>query len=42
MTMKRRVVAFGIVGLVILGATVHAAAEYATEGTCWLCAFCPF
>jgi hypothetical protein len=40
--MKARVAAFVILGLTVLGATVHAASEYVSEGTCWLCALCPF
>jgi hypothetical protein len=40
--MKARVAAIVIVGLAVLGVSVHAASEFASEGTCWLCALCPF
>jgi len=41
--MKARVTAFVIVGLAILGVSVHAATEYANgDAVCWLCSLCPF
>ena len=40
--MKARVAAFVIVGLTILGVSVHAAAEHVEGGTCFLCSLCPF
>jgi hypothetical protein len=40
--MRARVAAFVILGLALLGASVHAATEYVTDGTCWLCRLCPF
>jgi hypothetical protein len=40
--MKARAAALVIVGLGVLGVSVHAATEFVSEGTCWICALCPF